>query len=148
VADCADLVRALYSVVAELERRFPGRPFTPDGHLVGSIGEVLAASRYELKLLPCSTALHDAVASDGRLVQIKATQGIRVSFYGKPENLIVLKLLRDGTAQEIYNGPGEDVWAHVSGVAKNGQCSISVSKLRSLMLHVPSHFRIREAMTP
>ena len=30
-------VRALYAVVNELESMFPGRPFTPDGHMVGSM---------------------------------------------------------------------------------------------------------------
>lgn len=36
-------VAAIYLAVAELEGLYPGRKFTPDGHLVGSIGEVVAA---------------------------------------------------------------------------------------------------------
>ena len=47
-----EIVRELYSSVAELEELFPGRKFTLDGHLVGSIGEVIAAHRYGLELLP------------------------------------------------------------------------------------------------
>jgi hypothetical protein len=35
-------VADIYKAVAELTKRYPGRPFTPDGHLVGSIGEVIA----------------------------------------------------------------------------------------------------------
>ncbi|MGL5504982.1 MAG: DUF6998 domain-containing protein, partial [Aeromonas veronii] len=35
------LVQQLYSTVEELEEMFPGRLFTPDGHMVGSIGECL-----------------------------------------------------------------------------------------------------------
>ena len=38
------LVQELYSIVDRLDELFPGRRFTPDGHLVGSIGEVLAAA--------------------------------------------------------------------------------------------------------
>jgi hypothetical protein len=34
-------VAALYRIVEELEKAYPGRPFTPDAHLVGSIGEVV-----------------------------------------------------------------------------------------------------------
>ncbi|MGQ0721719.1 MAG: DUF6998 domain-containing protein, partial [Candidatus Eiseniibacteriota bacterium] len=45
------LVRRLYGIVRDLEAAFPGRKFTLDGHLVGSIGEVLAAHRYGLELL-------------------------------------------------------------------------------------------------
>ena len=33
------LMTRLYDVVRELEAMFPGRYFTPDGHMVGSIGE-------------------------------------------------------------------------------------------------------------
>ena len=65
------VVKRLYELVSELERSFPGRPFTPDGHLVGSLGEVLASHYYDLELLPCSTECHDAQTKDGRLVQVK-----------------------------------------------------------------------------
>ena len=91
-----ELVRRLYGIVAEFEAHFPGRPFTPDGHLVGSIGEVLAAHRYHLKLLPCSTEGHDARTAEGRLVQIKATQGSSVAMRSSCEHLIVLRILRTG----------------------------------------------------
>jgi hypothetical protein len=66
-----DLISQLYAVVASLEEEFEGRKFTPDGHLVGSIGEVVAAYAFNLKLLPASNATHDAEAPDGTLVQIK-----------------------------------------------------------------------------
>jgi len=36
-------VAKIYEAVEELRQEFPGRPFTPDGHLVGSIGEVIAS---------------------------------------------------------------------------------------------------------
>ena len=39
------LVPELFRVIAELEAAAPGRHFTPDGHLVGSIGEVIAGDR-------------------------------------------------------------------------------------------------------
>jgi hypothetical protein len=143
--DCAALVRELYAIVGELEHLYPGRPFTPDGHLVGSIGEALAQSRYGLELLPCSTAEHDAKARDGRLVQIKATQGSRVGLYANPQHLIVLRLTRDGSTEEVFNGPGQVAWAHVSKVAKNGQRSISVAQLRRLMLCVSPDQRLLEA---
>lgn len=70
---------ALQAIVGRLETRYPGRKFTLDGHLVGSIGEVWAACIFDLRLLPPSEATHDAVASEGRLVQVKATQGNTVA---------------------------------------------------------------------
>jgi hypothetical protein len=35
-------VADIYRAVGELETAYPGCKFTPDGHLVGSIGEVIA----------------------------------------------------------------------------------------------------------
>ncbi len=56
------LIGRLYDIVDRLEELFPGRKFTPDGHLIGSIGEVIAANLYGLELLPPR-----AEASSGRL---------------------------------------------------------------------------------
>ena len=47
-------VAKIYEAVEELERSYPGRKFTPDGHLVGSIGEVIAAEALGLTLYPPS----------------------------------------------------------------------------------------------
>lgn len=38
------LIPELYALVAQLEEAAPGRSFAPDGHLLGSIGEAIAAS--------------------------------------------------------------------------------------------------------
>ena len=46
------LIGRLYEIVDRFEQLFPGRKFTPDGHLVGSIGEVIAANLHDLELLP------------------------------------------------------------------------------------------------
>jgi hypothetical protein len=43
-------VARIYKATTELEALYPGRKFTPDGHLVGSIGEVVAAEALSLIL--------------------------------------------------------------------------------------------------
>ena len=53
----------LYAIVNKLETMFPGRPFTPDGHMVGSLGECLVADTYGLELMPPSNQGYDAVTS-------------------------------------------------------------------------------------
>ena len=72
-----ELRASLYRIVDCLEVMFPGRRFTPDGHLVGSIGEVLAARTFGVELLPGCAPDHDARTDDGPRVQIKFTQGTR-----------------------------------------------------------------------
>lgn len=136
------VVKRLYQLVNELEAAFPGRPFTPDGHLVGSLGEVLASHYYDLELLPCSTICHDAKSADGRLVQVKATQGRSVALRAQPDHLLVILLKRDGTIEEVYNGPGRLAWNSCGKRQKNGQSPISVSKLRRLMSEVVEHARL------
>ncbi|MES2392954.1 MAG: hypothetical protein V4555_15010 [Acidobacteriota bacterium] len=127
-----ELIRRLYDVVSALEEEFEGRRFTPDGHLVGSIGEVVAAFAFNLTLLPASNAIHDARASDGTLVQIKLTGGNgSVSLYSEPQHLVVLQL-RGKKFTTVYNGGGSIVWLKCRSRAKNGQRSIALSVLRSL----------------
>ena len=143
VAAIPELLGRLYQIVAELEGLFEGRRFTPDGHLVGSIGEVLAAHHYGVTLLPSSHEAHDAVASDGRHVQVKATQGGSVAMRSCCDHLLVLKLRRDGSFEEIFNGPGGEPWVAAGARQANGQRAISIAKLRRLMSAVDESKRLQ-----
>ena len=138
-----EIIRELYKITAELEEKYPGRRFTPDGHLIGSIGEVYAAEKYGLTLLETGSEKHDARSSDGRLIQIKITQTDRISIYSEPDYLIVMKMEHDGTIEEVYNGRGSAPWESAGKLQKNGQRSISLKKLISLNAHVLSEDRIR-----
>ena len=133
----SDKIKELYKITNELESRYPGRKFTPDGHLVGSIGEVLVAEHYDLTLLPNSSETHDAVSKDGKFVQIKATQINRIAISSEPEHLIVIRLSRDGSWEEIYNGPGDLAWNNAGKMQKNGQRPISIAKLKAIMDTLP-----------
>ena len=130
------LVPELFRVIAELEAASPGRHFTPDGHLIGSIGEVIAADRYGLTLTTASTKGVDARDSEARPVEIKATTGNRgVALRGMTptaERLIVLKISETGTATEIYAGPAAPVWAAAGSMKSNGQRAIGLKRLREL----------------
>lgn len=142
MSQIAEKIREIFRIANELERMYPGRHFTPDGHMVGSIGEVIAAEEYGLKLFEASHPVHDARAKDGKLVQIKATQGCRVSISECPEYLIVLKIYRDGAFEEVYNGPGDIAWELVGKRQKTGQCHVSLAKLRTAMAEVPERDRL------
>lgn len=128
------LVEDLYATVKDLEAMFPGRHFTPDGHMVGSIGECLVADAYGLELMPASNKGFDAMSRDGRRVEIKATQAGTVAFRSAPEHVIAIKILPDGQFEELYNGPGALVWEQFRGkpLPSNGQYQISLRRLRAL----------------
>lgn len=131
------LITELYATVGKLEHMFPGRHFTPDGHLVGSIGEALASYYFGVKLHPASFQGHDGTAGD-RHVEVKATQGDKVAISSEPEHLLVLKLFKDGSFEVAYNGPGAPVWAQFANktAPKRGQYQVSLSVLKKLMANV------------
>jgi hypothetical protein len=137
-------LRAIYDAVDALEAMFPGRHFTPDGHMVGSLGEALAAYYYGVALSQASAECHDG-ACDNRQVQVKATQGDRVAITSEPEHLLVLRLNRDGSFVEEYNGPGVLVWNLVAHKPRprNGQYQVSLATLRKLMGRVGKHEQLR-----
>jgi hypothetical protein len=141
IREVPKLLAQLYAIVGALESNF-GRKFTPDGHLVGSVGEIMAAYIYDLRLLRMSEAGHDAVTADGRKVQIKATQGRSVALRSEPEHIIVLRISRDGSSKEIFNGPGNLVWRSCGRKQDNGQCAIGLARLEELMKHVDPADRI------
>ncbi len=138
------LIRSIYAAVDELEHMFPGRHFTPDGHMVGSIGEAIAAYYYGLELFGASAQGHDGKV-ENRLVQVKATQVKAISISSEPEFLLVFRLVRHGGFEEIYSGPGAPVWSLVANKPrpKNGQYQVSLSKLAILMTSTPEAERIR-----
>ena len=138
----ADKIKELYRITNELESNYLGRKFTIDGHLVGSIGEVIVAEYYGLTLLPNSTKTHDAVSKDGKYVQIKATQVQSISISSEPDYLIAIKLFSDGSWKEVYNGPGKPAWDKAGKMQKNGQRPISLSKLKKLALLVEEKDKI------
>ena len=127
-------VRSLYAIVNKLETMFPGRPFTPDGHMVGSLGECLVADRYDLELMPPSNKGYDAVTKDGKKVEIKATQAKTIAFRNYPEHTILIRIMKDGTFEECFNGPGDLIWRQFEGrpTPSNGQFQISLGKVRRL----------------
>jgi hypothetical protein len=147
-----ELIRQQFAIAAELTE-LTGRPFTLDGHMVGSAGEVLARLRFGLELTDPSTKGIDATAPDGRSVEIKATGGARgVALRGdRPlaDHLLVLTISADGQEAVVYNGPAAPVWAAIKRKSdqSNGQRMISLAWLRELqqtvlaeqMLPCPEH---------
>jgi hypothetical protein len=124
-------VAQIYRATDALEALYPGRNFTPDGHLVGSIGEVIAAEALGLTLYPMSRRGHDAYDRDGE-VQIKMTAGESVAMYATCDRLVVLKILSPEEAEIVYDGTGQPVWDKAGKIQKNNQRSVRLSRLRAM----------------
>ncbi len=136
------LIANIFSVCTELTK-LTERPFTADGHLVGSMGETFGKFYYGITLYPPSYKGHDG-SWRGRKVQIKATQRNSVDLKGETELLLVLKINPDGSFDEIYNGDGKRPWLSLAHrkQTKSGEINISFNSLRELNKEVMPSDRI------
>ncbi len=134
-------VGKLVQIVSDLEEAYPERHFTLDGHLVGSIGEVLAEYYYGVELHPAGAPVHDGKVN-GKEVQIKATQRDVVLLGEEPDYLLVLYLANTGAAFEVFNGPGKLAWDSVENKDKRGYKHLRVNKLMELDAEVKDADRI------
>jgi len=114
--------------------------------LVGTLGEVLAEQKYDLELLPPRTQAFDAVDGRGRKVDIRCSQGnFALIKKGSARGVVlVLKLLSDGTIEEIFNGPASVVLGLTVGKKpdRSGSVRLTHSSLRKFMGSVPTHKRV------
>ncbi len=139
-------VQELISIVNSLELQFPGRHFTLDGHLVGSIGEVMAAYYYGIELYTASAVAHDGEV-DGKKVQIKISQQDNIVINHEPDYLIVLYLNRSGDIYEVYNGPGCEPWNTASKPDSHNNRHMLVNKLIKMDQEVKEENRIKAIHT-
>lgn len=134
------LIAELYRIVDELEAIFQ-RKFTPDGHLVGSIGEVVAAYFYDLDLENHSSEAVDAWTREAlpRSVQVKLTAVDSVSLSDNEKTsdiLIVLKFKREMGFKEIYNGTYPAGRLESIKSTKRKVKTISLSQLRTEQMKI------------
>ena len=127
-----DLVRRIFETCAELSRR-TSRSVTPDGHLVGSLGEIHAASILNLTLETQSNAGFDATDADGTRIEIKTTTRSSISLSAEgtlAERLVVVRLNpENGEAAIVFDGPANTAWQMAGPAQKNGQKRLSLTKL-------------------
>ena len=130
----------LLGIVNELENRFPGRKFTLDGHLFGSLGEAIAADFYNIELEPTGTKTHDG-KQGSKNVQIKITQGNSIDINDIPDYLLVLFLDKQkGEIFEVYNGPC--AWLKDCKRTKNGWYTRTLTTLYRANKNVPDDERL------
>ncbi len=134
--------RELNKTILDLNAEYD-RHFTLDGHLVGSIGEVLASYYYGIKLATASHKKHDGIV-DGKEVQIKITQRNAVVIKDEPDYLLVLHLDKDGEIYEVYNGPGSIAFEVASKQDSYNHRHLQINRLIDQDRRVPDDERIKQ----
>ena len=146
-----DLIRQQFAIAAELSV-LTARPFTLDGHAIGSAGEVLAKVRFGLELTDPSTKGVDA-RRGSLTVEIKTTGGTTaVALRGlqpTADHLLVLQLDTEGREIVVDNGPAQPVWDAIKDrpMQSNGQRKVSLAHLRALQQSVLPEQMLAEAVS-
>ncbi len=142
----SEAVKKLLGIVEQLQQAYPKKEFTLDGRLVGDIGEILVEANYDVKLFDEMERHHDGTTTDGRLVQIKATMKESLTFPADhvPDYYLGIKINKDGSFGEVFNGPGAIAWEAVKNrkPSKTNLHSVSIQTLAKLNSKVSARQRI------
>lgn len=108
-------------------------------NIVGDYGEVLAARKYDLTLLPNGAADADAIRnSDQKHVQIKTSYSSNaIGFRGAAMYLLLSKLESDCSIRQIYYGLLEPVFKAARYSERDNKYIITIAKLCELAKTVP-----------
>ena len=140
----------IFTGIKLLKTKYPNREFTIDGRLVGDIGEILAAENYDIELDLKSQPKHDGTMIDGKRVQIKATFKDKLTIKEIPDYYLGFKINKDGTFEEIYNGPAKKIIEKFSTRSGFGNKLINLpnSILKKLSSEIEEKDRIKRKLNP
>lgn len=137
--DLKRAIKHLYVTVKKLNSAFPDKPFTPDGRMVGDIGEAIAAIKFDVVIDKKLRRDWDGYRVDSygnkHEVQIKTTQKDETYLKKPPHEgeLLVFKIFKDGNYKCYYNGKIMRVWKSIKQKPDNtGAKFIKLNKLQQL----------------
>ena len=125
-----DKIAAIYSISTELGKEFGIDTCTPDGHLLGAIGQIAAKIAFNLEFGSNNIEHNASVIKEGTRVnvQVRATGRGTIALREEPEYLIALNISSNGNIGLLYNGPGGHVW-RLAKNQKNKQKYVSHNQL-------------------
>ncbi|MGA9802044.1 MAG: hypothetical protein WBQ19_17755 [Terriglobales bacterium] len=134
--DFALEVKKVFDACRELKKKCGNiRNFTPDGKLVGDIGEFIASNFYQVTLYPPGRHHWDG-KYNGRHVQVRATANEGTGTYLKEPEVgckdglfLVFKIDENsGTYETVYNGDLQRAWTKFEHIKGN----IALKRFREL----------------
>jgi len=133
-------IKKMFLVREELHAAFPKKPFTPDGRMIGDIGEAIAEICYKIIIDDKLRKDWDGTREGGNYkyleVQIKATQKDGTYLKKPPHDggLLVFKIFPDKKWKCYYNGSILRVWNYLNlqNPDNTGAKIISLDRLERL----------------
>jgi hypothetical protein len=139
---------SLLKIVKKMQNDYPKKKFTLDGRLVGDIGEILAAEKYDFKLYDEMIERYDGETEDGKKIQVKATMKKHLTFPTDftPDYYLGILIDEKGNIFEVYNGPGKNIKKEIKHLKpqKTGQHVLRISMLKKLNSKILDEGKIKE----
>jgi len=105
------------------------------GNLLGDFGELVAIDHYGFAKAPAGSDGFDAIASDGRRVQIKTNYAAKqIGFRGSADLMLVIGVNDDGTWEELFFGSFEPVKAAARFSARDNKHMVAITKLKQIAM--------------
>lgn len=108
-------IAEIYRIADELGDAFGIDSCTPDGHLLGAIGQIAAKIGFGLEF-GSEEEEHNCTWSEGDRkinVQVRCTGRGNIALRRMPEHLIALEITPKGRIRVLFNGPGELIWNRI-----------------------------------
>ncbi len=137
-------LQKIFAGIDELKAQLPDKEFTIDGRLVGDIGEAIVQHDYDLTLYDGLVKDYDGETPCGEKVQIKATFKNSLTFKKVSDFYLGIKINKDGSYEEIFNGPGILIakrYGHIKGFG-DALLSFPNSVLKQISSEVPPRDKI------
>ena len=130
-------IAEIYTIASELGDAFGIDTCTPDGHLLGAIGQIAAKIAFGLEF-GSEEEEHNCSWSDGVRkinVQVRCSGRGNIALRREPEHLIALEIAPNGSIRLLFNGPGKLVWERIDH-QKSAQKYASANLLRRVQTEV------------
>lgn len=110
----------------------------PEGSVADAVAQGIAEAFYDVRVLL------DGYAAEPPALIVKAAQAGKVWLDVCPEHLLVLRLFRDASFEEVYNGPGDLAWQLAEAVVRRskGPWAVKLPALRKAMQAVADDERL------
>jgi hypothetical protein len=139
VAEFKNRIAQIYKIADELGRAFNIDTCTPDGHLLGAIGQIAASIAFNLQF-GSEKEEHNCTWSGGERkvnVQVRCSGRGSIALRKEPEYLIAVEIGKTGRIKLLFNGPGEYAWGRIVH-QKSAQKCINSSALFEAQKEVDS----------
>ena len=124
-------IAEIYKIANELGRAFNIDRCTPDGHLLGAIGQIAEKIAFNLEFARQEEEHNCVWSAGGKIINVQVRCSARgsIAIRKEPENLIALEIVETGKIRLLFNGPGKYVWCKIEH-QKSNQKTVSSRILR------------------